>query len=134
MKYCSLSSAIRAGSALGPQAFDRWFGKNGATCALGAARVAEFGLEHEGGIDLGAIWPYCITAYASCPDGGCSEYGKVRIFGLVVHLNDFHRWTRDQIADWLESEEEKLGYITLVESEKARTPVLAAKAERAARG
>lgn len=22
---------------------------------------------------------------------------------LIVHLNDYHRWTREQVADWLET-------------------------------
>jgi hypothetical protein len=36
---------------------------------------------------------------------------------VIFHLNDDHLWTREQIADWLESEEEKLGFITLTETE-----------------
>jgi hypothetical protein len=36
---------------------------------------------------------------------------------MIWHLNDHHGWTREQIADWLYSEEEKLGFVTLVEAE-----------------
>jgi len=119
MKYCSLSSAIRAGSALGPQAFGEWRDDNGATCALGAAAAAELGAEYEGGINLGEFWPYGDTARTFCPKG-CFPYSNVHVFGLVVHLNDAHKWTREQIADWLESEEEKLGFVTLVEPGEER--------------
>lgn len=38
-----------------------------------------------------------------------------RLDNIIVHLNNHHRWTREQIADWLESEEEKLGFVTVVE-------------------
>jgi hypothetical protein len=36
-----------------------------------------------------------------------------------MDLNDEHKWTREQIADWLEKEEEKLGFITIVEAESS---------------
>jgi hypothetical protein len=44
-----------------------------------------------------------------------------------MHLNDHHKWTREQIADWLELEEEKLGYVTIAEPEAASPVVQAAK-------
>lgn len=33
----------------------------------------------------------------------CSNYGHARIKDMIMHLNDGHRWTREQIADWLET-------------------------------
>ncbi len=61
-----------------------------ATCALGAAREA--GYWEDDAIN---------AARVSCPHCG---YDAPRL-GIVVHLNDHHRWTREQIADWVESQE-----------------------------
>ena len=46
----------------------------------------------------------------------CSQ-GARAIRDVTMDLNDHHKWTREQIANWLEQEEEKLGYVTLVEKE-----------------
>lgn len=38
---------------------------------------------------------------STCPD---SEHNLVgRVGNLIVHLNDDHKWRREQIADWLDS-------------------------------
>ena len=36
------------------------------------------------------------------PDGGDCPYVN-DVMRIVVHLNDNHRWTREQVADWLET-------------------------------
>jgi hypothetical protein len=77
------------------------------------------------------VFPY-LDSFSACPVTTCRR--RDTLLNTVWHLNDHHGYTREAVADWLESEEEKLGYITLVESETVRTPVLAAKAERAAGG
>lgn len=39
---------------------------------------------------------------------GCD--GKIKATGaMVVHLNDEHRWSREQIADWVEGVEQRSG-------------------------
>lgn len=116
MKYfCSFSEAIREGSKLRPQAFGDWFDGNG-TCALGAAADAMLGVDHKDGIDLNEFWPYISTADATCP--ACPSCGvHAHLAAVVMLLNDSHKWTREAIADWIELEEEKLGFITLIESE-----------------
>lgn len=53
-----------------------------------------------------------IAALARCPAQGtpvatidaallCSRPGAVA--GIAMHLNDHHRWTREQVADWMET-------------------------------
>lgn len=37
---------------------------------------------------------------------------KVRIKTLIMHLNDSHKWTREQIADWLETLDVDLSFKT----------------------
>jgi hypothetical protein len=98
-----LSEAIRLGSLLKPQTFGDYENLSG-TCALGAAceamgvdlacsgDIAKFEISHA--LLLSLDCPVCHDAVA--PD-------------VVVHLNDDHRWTREAIADWLESQERELG-------------------------
>lgn len=52
--------------------------------------------------DLSLIFP-AILASSQCPvpDEGCG--GDDDIWSLVVHLNDFHKWSREKVADWLDT-------------------------------
>ena len=36
-----------------------------------------------------------------CPVDGCKK--KLVLSALIVHINDEHRWSREQIATWLEA-------------------------------
>lgn len=121
--------AIREGAKLHPQTFG-WLSRDGGMCALGSGlytlgfREPADPLEIFDAINhtLNASYPYMIDhRKVFCPNGniltchGEDEHWCLR--ELVLHLNDTHKWTREAIADWLETEEEKLGYETLVESE-----------------
>jgi len=62
-----------------------------AACALGAARLGTgSGLVH-------SAFPFLrqITACPECDDGDSTELSTI-----IAHLNDKHRWTREQIALW----------------------------------
>jgi hypothetical protein len=37
----------------------------------------------------------------TCPVDGCKK--KLVLSALIVHINDAHRWSREQIATWLEA-------------------------------
>ena len=117
--FCSISDAIRVGAVLRPQ-IRRNMMRNGGTCALGAAAEA-IGLEEiESGCysELIRLYPYLETTGILCPVlSGCSMGMQDPTLGrAITHLNDDHGWTREAIADWLEREEEKLGFVTLVEN------------------
>lgn len=61
----------------------------------------------DGYIDqLMEIIPGIRTAVAACPVKGCNElrtlYSTVLIT-TIIHLNDFHHWPREDIADWLDT-------------------------------
>lgn len=48
--------------------------------------------------------PALNEALMHCPEVDCDEPEWVDILRkVIVHLNDAHRWTREQIADWLET-------------------------------
>ena len=87
-----LSEAIRLGAMLGPQGFGLSKDRegDGTLCANQAAMVA---------LGLVRIWQHQ-TAYlpVGCPACECKG-----MLGAVVAncLNDRHRWTREQIADWI---------------------------------
>ena len=46
------------------------------------------------------ICPGLTTTRSPCPEG---DLGAVNLSSLIPHLNDNHRWTRERIADWLET-------------------------------
>lgn len=102
-KVMPLSQAIRLGAMLHPQGFGECFDGVG-TCAFGAAREAI-------GIDPG--WPMVTDKWpwmSRYVVGKCPQCGVDAALPSIVsmHLNDGHRWTRERIADWVESEERKL--------------------------
>lgn len=44
----------------------------------------------------------CANKYAVCPKA-CPYTGRgATVMGVIMHLNDDHRWPRQKIADWLE--------------------------------
>lgn len=102
-----LSEAIRLGAMLKPQAFGDYFNSVG-TCALGAACEAA-------GVSCEAIGDYerqFLAVFAEpCPACGVRpDTGNKYTSGFcntVLHLNDTHRWTREQIADWVETIEQQ---------------------------
>lgn len=115
--YASFSEAIREGCLLGRQTFDRYGGAYGSACAIGAGLRAS-GFPASAGSAFSVLTRFYSYMRApriiACPDCVINE---TSLQDAVMHLNDYHRWARERIADWLETEEEKLGYITLIETE-----------------
>lgn len=107
-----LSEAIFLGSKLIPQAFGQlydWAWDNvtmkvhkHSSCALGSAMDA-CGEERLFGIEERYPWAY-EAAPTPCP--ACSNVGSFAV-GMIPHLNDTHRWSREKIADWVASIEPK---------------------------
>lgn len=104
-----LSDAIRLGSMLRPQArggfasvqvrgWRGWFlgERTMGSCALMAAAEA---VGRERWTDVLDIWPEWMRLKAVCPVTGAWN----SVFSVVWRLNDTHRWTREQIADWIET-------------------------------
>ena len=96
-----LSEAIRLGSMIRPQGFYSLM-QGGKSCALGAAIEATLEAGESKSSTVYKIWPWVYT----------SQYCPVCIMYLsstqaITHLNDIHRWTRERIADWVETIEPK---------------------------
>lgn len=98
-----LSEAIRLGAMLRPQALNHFITEAGATCAFGAAFeaigrniVAEADILCSG--DAMQAWAICDVDVLN----PVSLEMDV-LYSVVTSLNDFHGWTRERIADWVES-------------------------------
>jgi len=94
-----LSEAIRLGAMLNQQCFGD-YALDGKTCAMGAA-LAAIGVNPD---DAWRVDPVIAAAEnewsASVPPQKCPIHGcckeEALVTQLVVHMNDTHRWTREQ--------------------------------------
>lgn len=114
-----LSEAIRLGATMRPQSVGHFLDDDGASCAQGAAldavgRLSESATECR--YAMSELWPWSYYSQhivgtlkgVTCPDGGghmCRYYADDSINGIIAHLNNEHRWTRERIADWVELHE-----------------------------
>jgi len=100
-----LALAIRNGMARRPiQAVGYYFQGRNASCALGAAYEGMYRLPAEAGNihpskDLQWFF-FCLDTVKRCPGDSCKK--RLSLAAVIVHLNDDHLWTREQIADWIE--------------------------------
>lgn len=94
-----LSEAIRLGAMLKPQGFGldsvNW-PVSEQTCAVGAALHA---VSSPIGRDLFKVFPIARDLVVCPACNKRAEHGCC----IVAHVNDVHRWSREQIADWVES-------------------------------
>lgn len=113
-----LSEHIRLGAMISEQIFGRlWIGDD-KSCAMGSAIFSRYGVgcrtwsaeqwQEDGGI-LKKEWPYVYDNKThKCELCGGSS---ADISMLVVHLNDSHRLSRQEIADIVEQYERSIGLI-----------------------
>lgn len=96
-----LSTAIRLGAMLKPQGFGKYL-EDEATCALGAALDARgvFGTHFR----ESELFPIILILSPGCPICDERSYGG-DVGSTIFHLNDDHLWTRERIADWVETVE-----------------------------
>jgi hypothetical protein len=91
-----LSEAILLGAMMRPQAF-RALLTDDRACALGGALLAVGATAEPALRSVRNRWPWAFIVSANCPDCGRS----CPVFGVITHLNDNHRWTREQVATWV---------------------------------
>ncbi len=140
----SFSEAIRLGAMLGPQIFGEVFGDDDASCGNGAAfkaagcRIRE-ALPGESGlflrqpspnvmvVEIPEEWHPVMETAVVCPQcqswrtAGFNILLQDYVPRVVAHLNDDHRWTREAIADWVESIEKSLAKETEAPCSSAHT-------------
>lgn len=110
--FKKFAELMREGAAKRPQGFGSLFPTQydgRLSCALGAAWEVIHNNILSNGLDM---WPKWIDSLfiqqVNFPCGcraGCVVVGSVG--SAITHLNDDKRWTRERIADWVESLEEK---------------------------
>jgi hypothetical protein len=104
-----LSEAIRMNGMMKPQGFgDQSIASLDAPCAIGGA-LQSIGIQDPRGASNNYglatfAWPW-LNRKLDCPF--CNVFKGHRIVSVLYHLNDNHRWTRSQIADWVETVEPK---------------------------
>lgn len=107
-----LSDAIRLGAMYGPQLFGTELSNDGGSCALGSAILAigAIGIPctdqdpdknaRPGNVATVTVTvPWDMSVKHHCPT--CFWKIERPLRHLIPHLNDRHRWTREQIADWV---------------------------------
>lgn len=96
-----LSEAIRLGAMTSPrQCFGKLADGFGGLCAMGCA-LAAIGREMNEWIELPFMWRW-LGSIDDCPVCG-TRYKGHRTTNIVAHLNDDHQWSREQIADYIET-------------------------------
>jgi len=103
-----LADAIAEGARRRPQqAFGEYFSDDGGSCALGAAYEGAYVLPHNPH-EAHAIRPRlerifdCLeNVRRRCPEG-CNK--RLPLNAIILHLNDDHHWTREQIVEWLKKD------------------------------
>ena len=88
-----LSDAIRRGAALRPQGFGNYFGLEGGSCVIGAAFEGKFG-RREG-------FPTCLLE-EEFPELLVDIDYDMPLLSALLRLNDEARWSREEIADWID--------------------------------
>ena len=100
-----LAEFIRAGSTRGHQCFGSYFDEKGGSCALGAVYEGVYHLPRQHGKlipdHLERLFRCLDEVMKTCPQG-CRK--RLPLAPMIVHLNDDHRLTREQIAEWLAHE------------------------------
>ena len=103
-----LAAAIAEGARRRPrQAFGEYFSDTGGSCALGAAYEGAYALPRDPH-EAHAIRPRmerlfdCLeNVRRRCPEG-CKK--RLPLNAIILHLNDDHHWTREQIVEWLKKD------------------------------
>lgn len=106
-----LSEAIRDGCRFGKQCFGAFTDGEG-YCAIGAAMRAYNVPVYIGTLNIPEFFLGLVPALTPCPACGLPKKKVSRgisIPKLVYHLNDDHRWSREAIAEWVETVERDLG-------------------------
>lgn len=96
-----LSDAIRLGAMLRPQDYGELTGIG--SCVLQAAAEA-IGSYPTYGVAL-ERWDWITTEVGAplCCPSGCGTISQSPQWMMASHLNDYHHWTRERIADWVAS-------------------------------
>lgn len=100
-----LSDAIRIGCGMKPQGFGDFF-RDGGSCALGAAMDGY----NSSGVDNAKVYQIQPWEREECPLCAMDYHQRMQsytTYAMIPHLNDYHKMSREDIADLVESWEVK---------------------------
>lgn len=98
-KILKLSEAMRIGARLRPQGFVEYF-TGGGSCAIGAAYEAVTGrtdYNSDDAPEVSEVFPQLAQPFPG------SDYKDDTLEDAIWEKNDIDYWSREKIADWLES-------------------------------
>lgn len=93
----------------------KWGGEKPPCCAIGGANVAarrfEFEVDEDGWLTFqsreSARRRDGLVDFSSsrinCPYSTCVQSAGVAAYAIIIHLYDYHLWSRTQIADYLDT-------------------------------
>ena len=108
-----LSEAILAGAGLRPQAFGSYFTgttrSDACSCVIGGIYEVSFpgaALSHDAVVNrcesLCLLYPLIKSKeLLYCPECAGETVKHDNLLNILIHLNDDHRWTREQIAEYV---------------------------------
>lgn len=110
-----LSEAIRLGAVLGKQMIGKFNDGDDNTCAVGAAGLA-IGLKYnpmQYVTEIREAFPLLkqsVQNPVKCDDVSCGRPHRIlnSVGATIIHLNDSHNWSREKIADWVQSVEREV--------------------------
>lgn len=100
MTTCAIGAAIEAGG-IGTKPYTAtadYEGWRGSKVKAGATVQV---------LDIPQSWENVWNSCHPCPMDCCASLVFESVSRLIPHLNDVHGWTRERIADWVESVERK---------------------------
>jgi len=98
----SFPEAMRAGARLGRKLNGSYIAGN-SSCALGAVGLAMGFGDNNSNEDTGIAAARLNKRYVEKCPGTATCHEGYTVQSTVIHLNDNHRWSRERIADWLET-------------------------------
>jgi len=93
------------GSKMGPQVFGTWSDGGNGTCAMGAIMLGcglmQYNEWYQSLSVVRSQFPE-LSVPTTCPVEGCFRaHHGMNLMNVIMHLNDFHTWSRQRIAEWL---------------------------------
>lgn len=121
-----LSEAIRLGATISKQICGQLMDSEGNTCAIGSALVA-CGAKEMMARRAYVLFPL-LAQRVPIPNVITGRYADVRnlnadVYSIITHLNDVFGWTREQIADWVETVEAQHPEFNAAPAEAVKEPV-----------
>lgn len=115
-QFAAFSDAVREGIKMLPAVHGPYIeydaaGKPCGSCFVGAGM---FAADLNSSLDALTAFPY-LRSEVACPAQGCHD--ACCLFDISIRLYEEHGWTREEVLSWLYAEEERLGFVTVLDTQ-----------------